>query len=337
MELVANAWDAGASQVIITWPEKDGDKFAVQDNGHGMTENQFMTRFQMLSYDRAKYQGLHAEIPFDNNIEGSRTVFGKNGKGRFSGFAFGKDYFVRTWRDGYENVFRVFLKNGGNLRFKKIGDATPRAGHGTEIYVEHAQQAILSEALVRSEIGMRFLVDPKFEVFLNSVQIDFSDIPKDNVEEILLDVEGVGQVKITIIDVKATDKTTHQHGVAWLVNKRMVGECSWKGTGYEYLLDGRKVAAKRYTFIVEADALANHYAILPDWTAFNPVVPEYKKVLDAVNNTIKGYLIDLTKESREEVFKDIKKQNIQELKLMGLVSRQKWEEFVKDIADSQTM
>ncbi|WP_460622249.1 ATP-binding protein [Hymenobacter tenuis] len=134
MELIANAWDAGASEVNITWPENDGERFSVVDNGHGMTENQFMNIFRKLSYDREKNQGLYAEIPTDNDIEGQRTVFGKNGKGRFAGFAFGKAYFVKTWRSGYENTFKVYTKDDNSLVFKKQGETTHREGHGTEIY-----------------------------------------------------------------------------------------------------------------------------------------------------------------------------------------------------------
>src|SRR4051812_47356345 len=37
VELVANAYDAGATAVKITWPLKDGEGFVVADNGTGMT------------------------------------------------------------------------------------------------------------------------------------------------------------------------------------------------------------------------------------------------------------------------------------------------------------
>jgi len=333
MELIANAWDAGASQVSITWPEKDGDKFSIVDNGHGMTESQFMTRFRTLSYDREKAQGLYAEVPSGNDVEGLRTVFGKNGKGRFAGFAFGKSFFVKTWRDGKENTFKVFKKDDNNLRFKKIDDTVFRDGHGTEVYVEFAQQAIMSDEQARSEIGMRFLVDPRFNVFLNGTQIEFSDIPDENVSTIDVPVGGIGNITITIVDVKATDKTTHQHGVAWLVNKRLVGECSWKGAGYDYLTDGRKIAAKRYTFLVDAEILNDVKAVLPDWTGFYPNNEAYSKSYEAVNKAIKSYLLELTKDSRIDTFNNIKQENIKSLKNMGLISREKWENFVKEVQE----
>ncbi len=59
MELIANAWDAGASVVNIKWPVIDGEVFSVSDNGEGMTENDYNTKFRMLAYDKIKSQGLY--------------------------------------------------------------------------------------------------------------------------------------------------------------------------------------------------------------------------------------------------------------------------------------
>lgn len=45
MEIVANAWDAGATKVDITWPlESIGGTISIQDNGSGMTDEEFVAR-----------------------------------------------------------------------------------------------------------------------------------------------------------------------------------------------------------------------------------------------------------------------------------------------------
>jgi HSP90 family molecular chaperone len=119
MELIANAWDAGASKVAIEWPYDDGNRFSVLDNGHGMTESEFNKRFRTLAYNRSRYQGVYASIPEDNEGISKRPVFGKNGKGRFTSFSFGQEFFVRTWRDGKENTFRVFKDKDNALAFQK--------------------------------------------------------------------------------------------------------------------------------------------------------------------------------------------------------------------------
>ena len=43
-ELVANAWDAGASNVDITIPDERGGELTIIDDGHGMTKDQFKQR-----------------------------------------------------------------------------------------------------------------------------------------------------------------------------------------------------------------------------------------------------------------------------------------------------
>lgn len=40
-ELVANSWDAGATSVLITLPDKKGDFIVIEDNGSGMTDKEF--------------------------------------------------------------------------------------------------------------------------------------------------------------------------------------------------------------------------------------------------------------------------------------------------------
>lgn len=95
VELVANAWDAGATRVDITWPSMDNPQFSIIDNGHGMSDKDFKTRWLTFSYDRAKTQGLEVEVIYNGN-KTKRTVFGKNGRGRHAAFCFNFSYEVET-------------------------------------------------------------------------------------------------------------------------------------------------------------------------------------------------------------------------------------------------
>ena len=51
-ELVANAWDAGASHVTLSIPEEKGQLLYIEDDGVGMSESEFqhhwMTRMKNL-------------------------------------------------------------------------------------------------------------------------------------------------------------------------------------------------------------------------------------------------------------------------------------------------
>ena len=137
IELVANAWDAGATEVEIKYPVEDEDEFYILDNGHGMSKSEFNFRFRTLSYNRTQHQRKLAEIPDDNKDKiAVRPAFGRNGKGRLGGFSLGETFTVSTWKKGKMNTFKVSKDNTNNLAsFQQIETDVPKEGHGTKIEV----------------------------------------------------------------------------------------------------------------------------------------------------------------------------------------------------------
>src|ERR1700691_5366525 len=65
-ELVANAWDAGASLVDIVIPTEKHNTLTIADDGHGMTSPQFKDRWMTLGYDRVRHQGQNVEFPAEH-------------------------------------------------------------------------------------------------------------------------------------------------------------------------------------------------------------------------------------------------------------------------------
>ncbi len=111
-----------------------------------------------------------------------------------------------------------------------------------------------------------------------------------------------------------------------MARKKSSSRCTWKGSGNEHLIDGRRIAAKRYIFIVKADCLEN--AVTPDWTTFFQTDNIYKIVFPKVQEKIKDYILDLYKVNREDTFKEIENIAKPILKNIGLVGREKWENFI---------
>src|SRR5690606_1206654 len=73
VELIANAWDAGATRVDIKWPYGTSDyELAISDNGTGMTRNEFDKRWRTLNYNRQEEQGDMVTFPPDNGSESQR-------------------------------------------------------------------------------------------------------------------------------------------------------------------------------------------------------------------------------------------------------------------------
>ena len=317
----------------IKWPNESDNSFFIRDNGHGMSESEFDKRFRKLAYNRQRDQGIYAEIPRENSFISKRLAFGKNGKGRFAGFCFGPSFFVKTWKKNNEVTVKVFKGNEGEIFFQKIDSKEGVTGHGTMVYADNAKIPIISANLIKREIGMRFLTDPNFEVAIDGEKITFLDIPEKNIKEFILTVEGFGEVKLIAIDTLSTDKTTHQHGIAWHVNGRLVGECSWKGTGMDHLIDGRRIEAKRFIFIVLADILNSEKNIHPDWSGFKSNSDEFQSVNEVVLNKVKDFVLDISKEKRKETFYDIKSQNNQTLKRIGLIGQTKWNSFITQVQE----
>jgi hypothetical protein len=326
VELVANAWDAGSTKVEIDWPTKSGESVRVQDFGIGMTEDEFVRRWRTLSYDRVKEQGATVRVVSKPELP-PRYVFGRNGVGRFAAFCFGSTYTVTTAAKGKRIKYRVSRGLENPIQLDKVSEGKTEES-GTIIEVKQDGSTPLLPDVIRSELGKRFLTDPMFQVSVNSVLVDFEDIDQEGVEEFFVEIPSLSPIRILTIDTQKTDRTTKQHGVAWHVNGRLVGKCVWDGNGFDDLVDGRRIQAKRYTFIVFADCLMDSDAVKPDWSGFNRENDLYKKVLENVSPAIRGRLLNLTKDRRDENTREVRRANADNLRAMTPLSREKWNQFV---------
>ncbi len=208
-------------------------------------------------------------------------------------------------------------------------------GHGTEIKGAGSIHSIsLPEEQARESVGSRFLTDPAFRVYLNGEQITFSNIGNACLAIEEIDIDDAGKVKILHIDTLKADKTTMQHGIAWWVLNRAVGDCRWSSSDYERILDGRTSEAKRYTFIVQADCLKDTNAVRDDWLWFNENNKTWQAVRPVVQDKIKETISESSKAER-----DAKRQTVFE-KIGGAVntlpplSKDRVETFVNEVIDN---
>jgi hypothetical protein len=327
VELVANAWDAGARNVAISWPdESTGQKFSIEDDGHGMTDAEFLRRWFTVSYDRLEEQGGVAQMPEPKEDEPQRPAFGRNGLGRYAVFCFAESYTLTTWRDGKETAYRVTRGIESPLAKGHLG-SKKRTGHGTRIEADTSRYVALSPSQARAEIGMRFLTDPHFAVSLDGVRIAFDDLPKTQVDVIKVDGGAAGPITITVLDTRETDRTSKQHGIAWHVKNRLVGKCSWEGTGHEKFLDGRRAEAKRYTFIVQAGEVLET-AVSKDWQHFYSDHPLFREANEPVQDAIRNKLIELTQEKRTATVRAVREALGDSVARLTPLGREKWTEFV---------
>lgn len=192
---------------------------------------------------------------------------------------------------------------------------------------------MLAEEKVRELIGSRFLANPAFKVQLNGREITFSDIP-DLLSRSEVEVKGYGKAFILHIDTKKADKTTKQHGIAWWVQNRAVGECKWSRSDYERILDGRTSEAKRFTFIVQADYLNEHNAVESDWAGFKEGNDAWEKTREAVQDRIFQIVNDSSKSERDDRRSAVIERIGNTINTLSPVSKDRVESFVNEVVDT---
>ncbi|WP_320188503.1 ATP-binding protein [Agrobacterium rosae] len=334
VELVANAWDAYATDVKISWPnQKDDQGFEIVDNGHGMTRDEFQHIWRTIAYNRIAHGGQKVSPPADVKGE-PRQVFGKNGKGRFASFCFADEYLITSRKNGQEFVCRVHRTDIEPLVLDEVS-FTPEGvvGHGTKIVGRGSiRSPRLTEEKARETIGSRFLANPAFKVSINGRPIMFSDIP-DLISESEVDVDGLGTVKILHIDAKKSDKSTKQHGIAWWVQNRAVGSCKWSGSDYERVLDGRTSEAKRFTFIVKADFLNEKDAILEDWSGFKDDNAVWQVTRMVVQDRIRQLIHDIGKGERQKTKSAVIETHGNSINRLSPVSKERVSSFIEEVVE----
>src|SRR5690606_10973972 len=109
-----------------------------------------------------------------------------------------------------------------------------------------------------------FVHDPEFEIRVNGVQRSFNEIGGRVSEEVLDRGAGRSATIIVIDSTRLNHSSVHQ-GIAFWVQRRLVGSPSWS-VGQIASFDGRTRFARRYKVIV--DTRGYEADVEPDWTTF---------------------------------------------------------------------
>jgi len=326
-ELVANAWDAGASRVDIQIPEKVGDNLTVQDDGHGMTAAQFSKRWMTLRYDRLKHQGEDVEFPAGRSAR-QRKAYGRNGVGRHGLLCFGDEYQVETWRDGALSTFLVGTESGPSpfvLRNKEVGS---RNGSGTRLIVR-VERHLPDPEEILTVLAARFIHDPEFEIRVNGIVRPMQDL-EGIVSSTEIDFGGGNTATVIVIDSTCVNHSSVHQGVAFWVKHRLVGTPSWT-VGQIHSFDGRTRFARRYKVIVDTNGFESE--VEPDWTSFKKserVHELFKKTTAQIIEVAANIVEDIIEESLEDALSE----NRLELATLGRGAQYEVTEFTKAIAQA---
>jgi hypothetical protein len=265
-ELVANAWDAGASHVSIVIPEEVGSTLTVEDDGHGMTADNFRARWMKLGYNRIKNQGAGVEFPPERTGQ-HRVPFGRNGVGRHGLLCFSSHYEVQTWRDDVAWTFAINTHNSPSPFYIEQESSSDKAGHGTRLSVV-VERHLPDPLAVRRILAGRFVHDPQFTVAVNGHSVPLAQ-HEGLLNTEILRIGSNSTVLAHIVDTTKAARDTRYQGIAFWVNRRLVGTPRW-AVGTIPVLDGRSRFAKRYAVVVEADGTWAPF-VEQDWARFKSV------------------------------------------------------------------
>ena len=184
-ELVANAWDANATRVVIEIPDKPIDeatsKIRIIDDGIGMSDQDIRSKYLIIGRDRREKEQSEETPP-----PHKRRIMGRKGIGKFSGFGIAKEIVIESAKDEDVSHFRMtygelLAKTGTQeIEFPSLSP-TGTVHQGTEITLKHItkfKSRSISIDRIRQGLARRFSVidaKEKFEVVINGVPISPAD------------------------------------------------------------------------------------------------------------------------------------------------------------------
>jgi hypothetical protein len=325
-ELVANAWDAGASEVQIQLPMEIRQKLTVADDGIGMTQEEFHHRWMTLGYNRVRHQGAKVQFPPERS-DWQRSAFGRNGVGRHGMLCFADSYTVHTSRDGITWQFRVDTTSGTDpfVLTSEKSRSSSSGKHGTRLECTVQRNRADPDA-IRDILSARFIHDPQFFVFVNGASIPLTEHPgllhQDEVE-----VNPNVRLTLSVMDTTKAARTKRQQGISYWVGGRLVGDPTWSIKRL-FSVDGRTNFGKRYSIIVQSNDIFEE--VLPDWSGFRR-----SEVMNAVYEQVAKYVeqqyLEISRARIDETKTTVLRQHISAIRDLNGTAKLEVSEFVEQV------
>jgi hypothetical protein len=186
-EVVANAWDADATEVIITLDQK-AKRIVIRDNGIGMTAAQLNDQYLKVGYERR-----HA--PNGAVTARKRHVMGRKGIGKLALFSIAKTVLVESVSGQEKNALRMdfdVIEKFISEEHANSGDATKSAvyepdvadtssidfARGTRITLTNLTKGLdQTAAHLRRRLARRFSIigTDEFKVLVDEIPVSASD------------------------------------------------------------------------------------------------------------------------------------------------------------------
>lgn len=180
-EVVANSWDADATEVSIDIDRQE-NKITISDNGHGMTVEDANKRYLDIGYERRNTPGG------GHSPEFGRPVMGRKGIGKLSLFSIAKTVEIQSVRNGQQHGFvmdadaierHIKEKNPGPYRPEAVPAGELDVSAGTQITLTRVKRRLhRSSDALRRRLARRFSIigsEHNFRLTLDGAPITIYD------------------------------------------------------------------------------------------------------------------------------------------------------------------
>lgn len=185
-ELVANAYDADATKVGITWKtDEDEDMVEVLDNGRGMNADDINHKFLVTGYKKRLEEG-------STSPRWQRPFMGRKGIGKLSVFSIARDVQVYSTKVGSDSLgLKINIQElEAEIKAKRPYHPVPidvpaeYRNEGTAIVLRNLKRkrADLTVAALRKRLARRFDVldstpanEGGFKILINDQQVTYAD------------------------------------------------------------------------------------------------------------------------------------------------------------------
>lgn len=230
-EMVANAYDADANSIDISWTEGH-QQIVVTDDGSGMTVDEINDRFLTVGYKKRDTEGVRSPR-FD------RPYMGRKGIGKLSVFSIAKTVSVFSTKDGESNGLRIVaadleaaIKSGDPYHPAPIAVPEEFEAKGTTLVLGDLKKkrASVTASALRKRLARRFDVldqtsaeDGGFAIKVNGSRINWAD------RQELKKLEFIWEFGEERLDAKVLP-----HGITRFVlaNDAVEGHDDWKIRGW---------------------------------------------------------------------------------------------------------
>jgi hypothetical protein len=228
-ELIANSWDADATEVYVKVPLDVpitlGHTIVIKDNGSGMTYNDCDNKYLVIGRNRRVAENTDVS-------QDGRPLMAHKGLGKLAGFGIAEIVEVKTIRAKKLTHFVMYfseidrLEHGGDYKPEMISDEEfTEEPDGTEITLKRLslENQIQKESFERSMTARFAILSDKFNVYINEKSLCKEQTPlryrfPETVEGDVIEIRsGWGKTPLSSGEIKwwigFTDKPIQVEGV----------------------------------------------------------------------------------------------------------------------------